>query len=55
MSIPIIEIIINTDAKIYLKSFLIAFLLVTDEKKMNGIATALPNKNDSGLIKKLVT
>ena len=55
MSIPMTEITMNNDVKIYLTFFLITFLFLITANKINGIATALPNKNDSGLIKKLTT
>ena len=55
ISIPIIEIAINIDVKIYLYSFLITCLFLIAANKTNGTVTTLPNKNDSGLIKKLNT
>ena len=53
MSIPNTEKTINNETNIYLISFLITFIFLNNENNTNGIVTTLPNKNDSGLIKKL--
>ena len=55
MSIPKTEKTINNDTNIYLISFLITFIFLNNENNTNGIVITLPNKNDSGLIKKLNT